>query len=155
VGDTTGSSRRILEDAFLDRPVPSHNLRLQPTPLIGREHELRSSREQLLSDEIRLLTLTGPAGVGKTRLALALADSVRSAFPHGVWLVELASMQDQAEVTSSICQVLGLGKGACRAQAAVLQTYLENRRLLLILDNFEQVMPAAPGSRTCWRPVHR
>src|SRR3954466_8250710 len=80
-----GISGGSLGDLSLDRPVPSHNLQLQPTPLIGREHELRSARDQLLSDEIRLLTLTGPAGVGKTRLALALAEGVRPLFPHGVW----------------------------------------------------------------------
>src|SRR5947209_731999 len=77
-----------------DRPVPSHNLRLQPTPLIGREPALHRAHQQLLDDDTRLLTLTGPAGVGKTRLALALAHEVRSAFQHGVWLVELATIQD-------------------------------------------------------------
>jgi predicted ATPase/DNA-binding NarL/FixJ family response regulator len=137
-----GSNGRVYR-VSPDRPVPAHNLRLQPTSLIGREHELRTIREDLLSDEIRLLTLTGPAGVGKTRLALAVAECVRSHFPHGVWLVELASVRDPDQVSSTIAQVLGLGEARYRAQAAVLQTNLVNRKALLILDNFEQVLPAA------------
>jgi hypothetical protein len=105
--DATGNGR--VDSSLFDRPIPSHNLRLQPTPLIGREQELQAARQQLLSDEIRLLTLTGPAGIGKTRLALALAEAVRPLFPHGVWLIELASLQDPAQVSATIAQVLGLG----------------------------------------------
>ncbi len=131
------------DNAFWDRPVPSHNLRLQPTRLVGRESELRAARQQLLDDETRLLTLTGPAGVGKTRLALALAHEVRPVFPDGVWLVELAAVEDPEQVPAAIAQVLGLPETESRVAGAVLQAYLASRQLLLVLDNFEQVLSAA------------
>jgi replication-associated recombination protein RarA len=79
-------------------PHTPHNLPEQPNALLGRDQELKTAREQLLSSEVRLLSLTGPPGVGKTRLAMAVAASALEAFPQGVWFVDLAPLRDAALV---------------------------------------------------------
>jgi predicted ATPase len=125
-------------------PLPPHNLTLQPTPLVGRDAELATARQCLQFDKVRLLSLTGPGGVGKTRLALAAAQEVLARFPHGVWFVDLASLRDPALLSATIAQALGLGHHGQAPAFSQLQAYLAERRLLLVLDNFEQVLPAAP-----------
>src|SRR5215204_5878140 len=89
---------------------PRHNLPAQPTPLVGRERELESARQQLLSSTapVRLLTLTGPGGTGKTRLALEVAASLLDVFDGGVYLVDLVPLADARLVQSAIARTLGL-----------------------------------------------
>src|SRR5262249_3459930 len=118
------------------------NLPLPPFPLVGRARELATARD-LLGGPVRLLTLTGPGGIGKTRLALALAAESVAAFPHGAWFVDLAALGDASLVAPTIAQVLGMrGVGARPARAGLAES-LRPRRLLLVLDNFEQVLAAA------------
>src|SRR5262249_9099048 len=93
---------------------------------------------------VRLLTLTGPGGTGKTRLSIGVAAQLQDQFPDGVWFVNLAPISDPALVLSTIAQVLGVKEAAGQPLAQVLARYLGDKTLLLVLDNGEQVVAAAP-----------
>ena len=124
-----------------------HNLPAQTTSLVGREQEVVAIRERLQDPSVRLLTLTGPGGTGKTRLALEVAEGLLAAYPDGVFAVVLAPIHDPALVISAIAQTLGVREGRVRGQPllATLQAFMRSRRLLLVLDNFEHVLAAAPA----------
>src|SRR5207248_2053449 len=105
------------------------NLPVQPTPLIGREHEL--AELLVLAESHRLITLVGPGGIGKTRLALQMASELLDRQPDGVWFVPLASVRDPELVEPTIAQVLG-------ATGSVAE-HVHSQPALVVLDNFEQV----------------
>jgi predicted ATPase/class 3 adenylate cyclase len=115
------------------------NLPGETTPLVGREVEIDSLREAL--GESRIVTLTGPGGSGKTRLALGLARDVRDRFPHGVWFVDLAAVRDPGLLESAIATVLGVRESPERAVGDALRVHLRDRVVLLLLDNLEQLLP--------------
>jgi predicted ATPase/DNA-binding CsgD family transcriptional regulator len=117
----------------------------EPTPLLGRMVELEMIIQRLVRDHVRLLSLTGPAGVGKTRLALETRDRLAHQFPDGVTLVDLTPVRDPSLVLPTIAQALDLIDSGPRPLLDRLQEYLRDREVLLILDNFEQVLPAAEG----------
>ena len=117
----------------------------QPTSLVGRGPEVEALRDRLLDEGVRLLTLTGTAGTGKTRLALAVAAASSEAFPHGVWFVDLAPVGDPAGVLPAVTRALGVRAASDQPLDDSLRLYLREKRLLLVLDNFEHVLPAAPA----------
>jgi predicted ATPase/class 3 adenylate cyclase len=121
------------------------NLPAQPNAFIGRERELREAEALLRRDDLRLLTLTGTGGAGKTRLALQLAADVVERFPDGVFFVSLAPLRDWELVVPTIARTLGLREQPGETFAETLTDYLRDKRLLLVLDNFEQVLVAAPA----------
>jgi len=118
-------------------PVPS-------TPLVGREREIEHVLALLHDPSVRLVTLTGPGGVGKTRLALAVAAAAEAAFTDGVCFVPLAPVRDPALVIPAIARALDIQDNGDRSLVDAIETALAARRMLLILDNFEQLLATAP-----------
>jgi predicted ATPase/class 3 adenylate cyclase len=123
--------------------IRPNNLPRQPTPLVGREREVGAVAELLCSESVQLVTLTGPGGVGKTRLGLQAAADLLEAFPDGAFFVELAPLTDPALVPSTVARVLGVKVEAGEPAVGALEDFLRDRRLLLLLDNVEHLLPAA------------
>ena len=122
--------------------VPDSALPTPSTSLVGRERELREIRAFLR--EVRLLTLTGTGGVGKTRLAVQAARDAAGLFPDGTVFVSLAPLGDSGFVVPTVAQSLGLREAGDQPLRETLRAYLREKRLLLVLDNFEHVLEAAP-----------
>src|SRR6478609_6583432 len=123
--------------------VSSGSLPRPLTSFIGREHELAQARRLLAAS--CLVTLTGPGGSGKTRLGIALATEVAGDYPDGVFFVPLAPVRDPGLVPSTIAQSLGLQDARDRPLMDHLVSQLRERKVLLVLDNFEHLLAAAPA----------
>jgi len=122
----------------------AHNLPVQPTPLIGRERVSAAVSALLQRADVRLLTLTGPGGTGKTRLGVQVAADLFEDFASGVFFVPLAAIRDPALVVASIARTLGIQEQAGQGLLDSLKEHLQDAQTLLVLDNFEQVVAAAP-----------
>jgi predicted ATPase/class 3 adenylate cyclase len=121
------------------------NLPTPPNAFIGRTRELAETQALLQRDDVRLLTLIGTGGTGKTRLALQLAADVIDQFKHGVFFVSLAPVRDWELVVPTIARTLGLREQPGETVLETLTEYVRERELLLVLDNLEQVLAAAPA----------
>jgi predicted ATPase/transcriptional regulator with XRE-family HTH domain len=117
---------------------------LPPTALIGREQEMMHAMTFLQRDGVRLLTLTGPSGVGKTRLGIELAQELGQRFEDGVVYVALAPLRDPSLLPAMLAQAFGLRESPLGQVSEQVQAYVQEKQLLLVLDNFEQIRQAAP-----------
>ena len=126
---------------------PKHNLPSQPTPFIGRQSELTAVKDLLTRDqqEARLVTLTGPGGTGKTRLAVQAAADLVSRFSDGVYFVDLAPIREPEAVLTTIARTVAIRESSDRRLLDEIKEQLQSKAMLLVLDNFEQVTAAAPS----------
>jgi predicted ATPase len=139
--------RDRLSDLHHQRPANRGNLPVPPSALIGRERELTAAKNLLLRPDVRLLTISGPGGIGKSRLALELARITAEHFPAGLFFVPLAAVSDPNLIALLISQTLGVRETAGQPHFETLKNYLQNSvssPMLLLIDNFEHLIEAAP-----------
>ncbi len=148
---------KSLEAIDADMPVIPNNLPVQSTPFIGREEELAALEGMLIDPDIRLITIVGPGGIGKTRLALAFAERQLCNFKHGVFFTSLASLDMAEDIVPAVARGLGFNFYEGVDHRTQLIDYLRAKSMLILLDNFEhllegaslaaEVVQAAPGVR--------
>jgi predicted ATPase/class 3 adenylate cyclase len=128
------------------RSLHRTNLPVPSTPFLGREDAREAVAELLGRDDVRLVTLTGPGGMGKTRLALQAAADAADGFPDGVWWIPLVQLDDPGLVFSTIAQTLQIGAAGEEAAAAALSERLSGRGILMVIDNAEHLLPGVAGA---------
>src|ERR1700687_2620928 len=141
-----------IRDRFSEKPVKQvetrpTNLPVQRTGFVGREKEVAAVKELLLRQDVRLVTVTGPGGIGKTRLAVEVANGLVESFPGGTHFVSLSSLSDPGLIASVIVQTLGIREAGGQSPLEILKKNLHDSSrapMLLLLDNFEHLVQAAP-----------
>jgi predicted ATPase/serine/threonine protein kinase len=147
-----GQDPAAIQDCLSERPAEQlesrrTNLPVQRTGFVGREKEVAAAKELLLRPDVRMVTVTGPGGIGKTRLTVQVATGLAERFPGGTYFVPLASLSDPGLIASVIVQTLGIREGGAQSPLEVLKHNLQDSlraSMLLILDNFEHLIQAAP-----------
>jgi predicted ATPase/serine/threonine protein kinase len=142
----------VIRDRFWEKPAKQAetrpaNLPVQRTGFVGREKEVAVAQELLLRQDVRMVTVTGPGGIGKTRLAVQVASGLAEHFPGGTHFVPLASLNDPGLIASVIVQTLGLREAGGQSPLEILKANLQDSLgapMLLLLDNFEHLVQAAP-----------
>jgi predicted ATPase len=129
---------------LLSQSAPGSAVPVPLTSLIGRDQETATLRQLLRRSDVRLITLSGPGGVGKTSLALQVAHELRDAFHEGVFFISLVPVSDSTLILPTIAHVLGVTESPNRLLLDSLKDFLSNKQVLLLLDNFEQIVSAAP-----------
>src|SRR4051794_2498013 len=139
--------RRLASEGRKRLTLPCNNLAPQPTELLGRHQELAAAQGQLATANapVRLLTLTGPGGTGKTRLAVEIAYRVLRYFTDGVFFVDLVPVRGGSFIPSAVARTLGLDEQADEPIVDRLARYVAGKRLLVVLDNLEHLPDAAPN----------
>ena len=134
------------QETPVDTPLPTPLWKVPTvlTPLVGRERDVATVCVLLARPEVRLLTLLGAGGIGKTRLAIEVATQLRERFADGVCFVALAPIRDPSLLLSSIAHELGLQEGGAQPLVETVKVFLRDKHVLLLLDNFEQLVSAAP-----------
>jgi predicted ATPase len=137
---------RVAEASSRPSESRPNNLPVQRTAFMGREHEATALRQLLSRVDVQLVTLTGPGGIGKTRLALRVAADVSAEFPGGICFIPLSTVSDQGLIASTIAQALGVHEIGNRSPQESLKEYVSGlaQPMLLLLDNFEHLVSAAP-----------
>ena len=141
-----------IRDRFAEKPVKqletrATNLPMQRTGFVGREKEVAAAKELVLRKDVRLVTVTGPGGIGKTRLAAQVASGLVESFPGGIHFVPLSSLSDPGLIASAIVQTLGIREAGGQSPLEILKENLQSSwqaPMLLVLDNFEHLLQAAP-----------
>ncbi len=141
-----------IRDRFTEQPAKqaearAANIPVQRTGFVGREKEVSAAKELLMRADVRLVTVTGPGGIGKTRLAVEVANGLVERFPGGIYFVPLSSLNDPELIASAIVQTLGIRETGGQAAMEVLKKNLQELHrapMLFVLDNFEHLMQAAP-----------
>jgi predicted ATPase len=141
-----------IRDRFSERPgrqaeLRQANIPVQRTVFVGREKEIAAAKELLLSKDVRLLTITGPGGIGKTRLGLEIASALQENFPGGVHFVPLSPLRDPGLIAALIVQTLGIRETGGQSSLEQLKRHLQDSAhepVLFLLDNFEHLIQAAP-----------
>src|SRR6266478_4981863 len=141
-----------IRDRFSEKPVKqvetrATNLPMQRTGFVGREKEVAAAKELVLRKDVRLVTVTGPGGIGKTRLAAQVASGLVESFPGGTHFVPLSSLSDPGLIASAIVQTLGIREAGGQSPLEILKENLQSSwqaPMLLLLDNFEHLVQAAP-----------
>src|SRR5690348_15388804 len=141
VDEITGPYAQSIHDGLIRRRTK--NLPAPLTPLIGRAEEVAATCALLLDPNVRLVTLTGVGGIGKTRLSLDVAASLKEQFSDGCWFISLAALKEPEMFIPTIARSLGIKETRDGALDEALLNYLADSNLLLVLDNFEQIIPAA------------
>jgi len=136
------NSKQVVDNIII--MMDSQNLPVQLTTLIGREQEMATLMQLLQRPDLRMVTITGPFGVGKTTLALTTAHEARDIFEDGAFFVSLAPINDPTLIIPTIADTLNVPESPRRLRIDSLKESMQNRRMLLVLDNFEQIISAAP-----------